>query len=177
MNKVLQVAQHFPGPDVAVSCQHHLALGVLDLLRWYIETWDMDDLLEMLADVATKLYYKKCIRAGFFRPFWAPICRIATFRNHLHCEVRGTVTSLHFLRYLFWRFFLITSAIPSRTLRLGDGLMKRLKSCVASRVRFRSSFCQDAWNKLMAMVRFLAVKSHKLSPNQSSQQTTRSLSC
>ena len=56
MNKVLQVAQHFPAPDVAVSCQHHLALGVLDLLR-YIETWDMDeDLLEMLADVATKLY-------------------------------------------------------------------------------------------------------------------------
>jgi hypothetical protein len=41
----------------------------------------------------------------------------------------------------------------------------------------KQQFCQDAWNKLMAMVRFLAVKSHKLSPNQSSQQTTRSLSC
>jgi len=60
MNKVLQClagCSTLPGPDVAVSCQHHLALGVLDLLRWYIETWDMDeDLLEMLADVATKLY-------------------------------------------------------------------------------------------------------------------------
>jgi hypothetical protein len=58
MNKVLQVAQHFPVLTLLFPASITWLLGSwISSGGMNIETWDMDeDLLEMLADVATKLY-------------------------------------------------------------------------------------------------------------------------